>query len=146
MFAFPLTNNDNSKFELQNYQGNNNLLLVFFRGAWCNYCKTQLTELQKRITDFDRLKVKIIALSSDSKLNSSLLKQFLKIDFAILSDKELKMIASFDLLTKFKGKKVAKPAVILFNALGEELYRQVGKNYSDRITADELITKIEAVL
>jgi len=142
MFNFALQNNDGSNVDVKSYLSSSRLLLVFFRGAWCNHCKKQLKELQSNLSKFDKLNIKIIALSCDNKLNSSLLKDFLKLDFPVLSDSEFKVINSFNLRTEYKGTPVAKPAIILFDQEGSELYRYVGVDYDDRIATTELLNQL----
>jgi len=142
MFNFELKNNDDSVIDLSDYLNQKRLLLIFFRGAWCNYCKKQLKEIQSEIAEFNKLNIKIIALSCDNKLNSSLLKEFLKLDYPVLSDSDYKVIDSFNFRTIYKGKEVSKPAVILFNDNGTELYRYVGKDFDDRIETHELLNEL----
>jgi len=142
MFNFELKNNDDSVIDLPEYLNQKRLLIVFFRGAWCNYCKKQLKEIQSSISEFDKLNIKIIALSCDNKLNSNLLKEFLKLDYPVLSDNDYKVIDSFNFRTVYKGKEVSKPAIMLFDNNGTELYRYVGKEYDDRIETNELLKQL----
>lgn len=142
MFNLELKNIDDSVIDLSDYLNQRRLLLIFFRGAWCNYCKKQLKEIQSKISEFDKLNIKIIALSCDNKLNSSLLKEFLRLDYLVLSDSEYKVIDSFDFRTTYKGKEVSKPAVILFDNSGTELYRCVGRDFDDRIDTNELLNDL----
>lgn len=145
MFNFELQNNDDSRFNLKEYTGNNRLLVIFFRGAWCNYCKKQLKEIQNSLFEFDKLNIRIIALSCDSKLNSSLLKEFLKLEYPVLSDSAFKIIDYFEFRTKHKGKDVSKPAILLFNPEGKEIFRHVGVDYDDRIGTEKLIDIISKI-
>lgn len=42
-------------------------LVVFFRGLHCPICKTQLTDLQNKLPEFDKRGVTVVAISSDDK-------------------------------------------------------------------------------
>jgi len=75
---FSLKDNNGEIFDLPKYVGDNRLLLVFFRGSWCNHCKKELQDLERHLNEFKKAKIKILAVSSDSAFNSSLLKTFLK--------------------------------------------------------------------
>lgn len=134
-----LNDNNGDKFNLTEYQGNSFLLLVFFRGAWCNHCKKQLQEIEQHLADFTHLNTKIIALSSDTPFNSSLVKSFLKLSFPVLADNQFTLIDSFGLRTIYKDKEVAKPAVYLFNPAGDVLFNYIGKDYDDRLSAKQLL-------
>ncbi|MFH0987861.1 MAG: redoxin domain-containing protein, partial [Parcubacteria group bacterium] len=84
MFNIIIQTNDGADFDLREYQGDKNALVVFFRGAWCNHCKKQLQDINKRLAEFDTLNVRVVAISSDNKFNSSLLKNFLQLKFPVL--------------------------------------------------------------
>ncbi|MFH0780160.1 MAG: peroxiredoxin family protein [Parcubacteria group bacterium] len=142
MKNFTLQNNDNTSFKLYDYQNGRILVLIFFRGAWCNHCKKHLLEIQGKMKKFDKLNVKFIAISSDTKFNSSILKEFLKLSFPVISDADFKMIDYFKLKTKYKNKSVAKPAIFVFSPKHEILYQYVGKKYDDRMVSKEIIKKL----
>jgi len=42
-------------------------LVVFYRGLHCPICKTQLRELESKLDEFDRRRVAVAAISSDTK-------------------------------------------------------------------------------
>lgn len=42
-------------------------LLVFYRGLHCPICKTQLTELEKKLPEFQQRGVDVVAVSADSR-------------------------------------------------------------------------------
>jgi peroxiredoxin len=41
-------------------------VVLFYRGSWCPFCNTQLTEFQRGIPVFEELGVRIVAISADS--------------------------------------------------------------------------------
>jgi len=144
MQNFTLQNNDGSPLDLYQYQGNANLLLIFFRGVWCNVCKKQLKELNENFEGIEKeLNTKIVAISSDTKLKSSLLKTFLRLKFPVLADEELTVIKSFGLETTDKSRRVSKPSVFLIGPDHEIIYQYVGQEYDDRLTAEEIIANIK---
>lgn len=139
MKNFTLHNNDNSSFKLFDFQGGKILVLIFFRGAWCNHCKKHLLEIQSMMKEFDKLNVKFLAVSSDTKFNSSLLKEFLKLSFPVVSDAKFKLIDYFKLKTKYKNKNVAKPSLFIFSPKHEIIYQYIGKRYDDRMGGKALL-------
>jgi len=137
-----LFDNNNEPFKLLEYQGTRNLLVIFFRGAWCNHCKRQLQDFQKHLDLFNGINIKLLALSNDSRLNSSLLKEFLKLDFPVLSDVDSAIINRFELGEIYKDKFVAKPALLLLSPEGRLLHTRIGANYDDLATAEETIEQL----
>jgi len=58
---------DNDSFDLSKEQGERGTLICFYRGLHCPICATYLTELQKRVADFEERGVNVIAVSSDGE-------------------------------------------------------------------------------
>lgn len=143
MKNFILKNNDSSDFNFYDYQGDSNLLIVFFRGAWCNHCKKQLVEINNVLTELTSLKTKVIAVSSDTAFKSSLLKTFLKLPFPVLSDNSFEVINYFNLKTTYKEHEVAKPAVFLISPSHEIIYQYIGADFDDRIDTRTILNNIK---
>jgi len=147
MQSFILQNNDGSPLDLYQYQGDKNLLLIFFRGVWCNVCKKQLKELNENFERIEKeLNTKMVAISSDTKLKSSLLKTFLRLNFPVLADETLTVINAFKIETEDNGRRIAKPSVFLISPSHEIIYQYVGQEYDDRLTAKEIIANIKKSL
>ena len=139
---FKIENNNGSTFSFHDYQGNNSLIILFFRGAWCNYCKKQLQEVEKNISKLNDKNIKFLALSSDTKMNSSVLKTFLKLSFPVLSDPDFTIINDYKLKVTYKDKDVSKPAIFIYNQQHEEVFQIIGENYEDRLSAEALLETI----
>jgi len=124
-------------FDLYAFQKKDFLFLVFFRGLWCNQCKKQLLELNNNFAKFKKMKIKIVSLSTDSPLNTSILFTYLKSKFPLLSDQGWKIFKMFG-FKKTASKKI-KPAVFLINPKKEIVYSYVGQDKDDRPTIKELL-------
>jgi|GEM_PF-1624763 len=141
--TFPkITSSDNNLFDINEFAKNKFLVMVFYRGIWCNSCKKQLKEINDNLNLFENKNAKMVAVSADSAFKASLLKTFLKLKFPVLSDQELTLIKQFDLQIMEKGQWIAKPAVLIFDPSGNEIYRYVGQNHEDRPRMDEILAKI----
>jgi peroxiredoxin len=143
LFDIKITGTDGEERSLAEIQGSANLLLIFFRGAWCNHCKKQLFELNNFIERLGELNVKVAAVSSDTRFKSSLLKTFLKLKFPVLSDENFKLIGAMDLKTDYQNKQIAKPSVFLYSAEKKLLFSYIGSEYDDRLSASEIIKQVE---
>lgn len=40
-------------------------VVLFYRGHWCPYCRRQLTDFQRRLQDFEKASITVVALSAD---------------------------------------------------------------------------------
>lgn len=47
-------------------EGSSGLLLVVYRGKQCGYCKTQLSDIEKRYEEFSKRNIKVLAISADT--------------------------------------------------------------------------------
>jgi peroxiredoxin len=68
------------------------LLLVWFRGSWCPYCRRQLADLAAEWRHYSPSEFRLLAISADPPEPLARLKQSLGIDFPLLSDPELKLV------------------------------------------------------
>ncbi|NVD27843.1 AhpC/TSA family protein [Parasphingorhabdus flavimaris] len=64
-FSVPLIGG--GTFELSEQLGDNFTLLVFYRGVHCPICKMQLRELQRKLGDFEKRGINVVAISMDSQ-------------------------------------------------------------------------------
>ncbi len=62
------------------------VVLTFFRGSWCPYCRTELSDIQDRIDDFNELGATIIAVSPEVDEKSVEMGDELDLDFYIAHD------------------------------------------------------------
>tara|TARA_R110001599_G_scaffold26390_18_gene93178 strand:- start:3181 stop:3711 length:531 start_codon:yes stop_codon:yes gene_type:complete len=64
-FSLPLIGG--GEFKLSEQLGDNFTLLVFYRGVHCPICKMQLRELQRKLGDFEKRGINVVAISMDSQ-------------------------------------------------------------------------------
>tara|TARA_B100000809_G_scaffold58333_1_gene54768 strand:+ start:1660 stop:2235 length:576 start_codon:yes stop_codon:yes gene_type:complete len=162
-----LINEDTKPINLKEHIGNDPVILVFYRGAWCPYCTRHLSALQEVKTQIDSLGYKLIAITPDNftKLDST--KTRTKgLDYELLSDSKLEAINAFGigwkindgLYKKYKdsygmdtewwsGSKhhtLPIPAVFIIK-YGKIQYQHVDPNYSQRLEPQLLISMLKAV-
>jgi peroxiredoxin len=117
-------------------------LLVFFRGAWCLFCKTQLSELQGELARFDQSAVKVVAISAGSVDENRALAQELGLDYRLLSDPTLQIIDRFGVRHEREGKLLPVPLPAMFLVEdGQILWRDVSENYRVRPHMSELLAR-----
>ncbi|MDP2684339.1 MAG: peroxiredoxin family protein [bacterium] len=134
---FKLKDYQDKVFNLFEYQKKSDLLLLFFRGEWCNQCRKQLADLNKNISWFKKNNIKIVALSSDSELFTSILIEIIKPKYPILSDIGWKVFNLYGFKKPANQKKI-KPALLLINQDHKIKYSYIGLNYLDRLTIPQL--------
>ena len=58
---------NNTRWALNDQKPKHFTMVVFYRGKHCPVCKTYLQELQKKISQFTKRGINVIAISSDTK-------------------------------------------------------------------------------
>jgi peroxiredoxin len=62
------------------------LLIVWFRGSWCPYCRKQLAELAAEMPHFSDGNFRLLAISADPPEPLAKLKDSLRLPFSLISD------------------------------------------------------------
>jgi peroxiredoxin len=83
-------------------------IAVFYRGAWCPYCMTQLKSIQDDLAGSIGTKVQIVAISVDQLRIAKKMKRNFKLSFTVLSDPKAKSLSAFKIINKLSDELVKK--------------------------------------
>lgn len=92
---------------------------------------------------FQDLNIKIIAISNDSQLNTSLLATLTKAPFPLLADIDSKVLDAYKIQRK---KDTVLPTIYLVNQQGEVIYSYISSDDQDRLGADRLLKEINKLI
>lgn len=135
-----LKDHNGANFDLFQYQGDNFLIVIFYRGYWCNVCRTQLRDFNKNLKKFK--KTKIVAISGDESLYASLLSTHIKAKFPILPDPDMKAFKAFGLKCP-KNKKDIMPAIFILSPEHKIIYKNISKNPDERPEIKEILQTVD---
>lgn len=70
----------------------------------------------------------------------------LDLGFSILSDPDLEAIKTFGIVHEggMMGKDIARPAVFVFDAQGEVIWKKLPENYRIRVRPEEILEELNA--
>ena len=162
-----LTSIDGKQVALNKISGAKLTVLVFYRGGWCPYCNTQLSDLRKLVQPLKDKGVNLIAISPDqpSELFKSVEKNSL--DYQLYSDASAQAIEGFGIgfkvddatiekyagygidLEKSSGAKhhiLPAPSVFLIDAAGTVQFAYVNPDYRVRLSANVVLAAVDDVL
>jgi peroxiredoxin len=117
------------------------VVVVFYRGGWCPYCKKQLAELQEHYRDFMDAKAVVVGVSNEEGAASTALREKLGLGFELYSDPELAMITKWGV--EDTAQKIAKPATFVVQPGGMISWRKIGDKPSDHPTMEELLAALQ---
>ena len=75
-----------------------NLVLVFYRGAWCPFCNKYLHELQKNLPQIKQNGGNLVAISVENPERSMAVAKKNELEFTVLSDPNLAVARSFGIV------------------------------------------------
>ncbi len=114
----PFSPNDTSEVTLTTLLESGPVVLTFFRGSWCPYCRDELSDIQDRIDDFAEYGATVLAVSPEVDEKSVELGKELELEFFVAQDENNEFARSLDLTFKLDAKTIKK-------------YRQYGINVAD---------------
>lgn len=164
MPAFTLVDSANKAVSSETLLKQGNIVLVFYRGAWCPYCSIYLRSLQKKLGEIESNGGKLVTVSVESPDKSLSVAQKNELDFTMLSDKNLDVARKFGIVyqlspetdEKYKSmaidlvklNKTAFPDLPLsvtyaINKSGEIVYAFLEPVYKKRAEPNEVISELK---
>jgi alkyl hydroperoxide reductase subunit AhpC len=103
--------------------------------------------LAQRYDEFLSAGVHIAGVSVDSPARNAAMITKLRLPFAMLSDPDgTQVLQPLDAWNPGAPRgDIGRPGVFVFHTDGEERFRQVGRDFADRITEDELLEQVRAL-
>jgi peroxiredoxin Q/BCP len=142
---FTLTSVTNkSTFTLSKSKGKY-IALHFLLKTECPYCIRHTSEYFEKANSLPNVVQVFIKPDSEEEIKAWANKLKSTNSMPIYQDANAKLADQFNIPNgyQFHGQVVHYPALILLNDKGEEVFRYVGKNNSDRFSFDQLKAKIE---
>lgn len=143
-----------------------NLVIVFYRGAWCPFCNKYLNTLQKSLPQIKAAGGHLVAISVENADRSQAVAKKNELTYTVLSDPDLTVARMFkivyqmpdELNTKYKsgGLDVAKynsmpkaelpiSATYIVNKKGEITYAHIEPDYKKRPSPDEIVAALTKI-
>ncbi len=153
MPSFSLKDSSGKTVKSKDLLKQGNIVLVFYRGAWCPYCNTYLRKLQQNLTQIKENGGQLVAVSVENPDNSMKVSDKNKLEFTVLSDANLDVARKFGIVYQLDTKTdekykeygidlvkqngTAKPelplsATYIINKKGEIIYAFLEPDYTKR--------------
>lgn len=121
------------------------VVLHFLLKTECPYCIRHTSEYFEKANSLPNVIQVFIKPDNELEIKEWANKIKSNNSFPIYQDQDAKLADQFNIPNgyQFHGQLVHYPALVLLNEKGEEVFRYVGKNNSDRFSFDRLKAKIE---
>ena len=164
--AFSLTDARGKSISSKALLNKGNLVITFYRGAWCPFCNLYLRSLQKRLPEFRSLGAELVAISVEPQDRSLTVANDNKLDFTVLSDPNLDVSRKFKIvyqipnvtndailelgfdIAKYNGSEKAElplSATYVVNRKGKIVYAFLNPDYKLRAEPADLIEALKKI-
>jgi len=116
------------------------VLLIFFRGAFCPMCHSELDGFEQRLADFAARGIRVVAISVDPPKTAW--------TFTVLSDPDAAVIREFDLLHRGggpDGQDIARPAEFLLDSNRVVRWRNLTGSVVRRARPEQVLAAADAL-
>ncbi len=131
---------------LGTYKG---VLIDFFRGNWWSHCKKHLKLLTEHISEFEKRKIKLISIASDSVRLLRKFREENKFNVDLVADRGALIAKKYEVYwfapgagKKYKIKQ-AVPSKFLIDKNRKIIWKYIGKDKTDRPSIDLMTTTID---
>lgn len=87
---------------------NGPVIVTFFRGSWCPYCRGELSDIQDNLSKFEALGANVIAISPEVSEKGSKMAEELELGFYVGHDENNELARSLGLTFKLDAKTIKK--------------------------------------
>lgn len=149
---------EGKSISLQSLMKSQKSILLFYRGGWCPYCNTHLSEVGLAEKEIKDLGFQIIAFSPDSPENLKATMEKSDIQYQLFSDGNGALMKAMgiafnapdkygDMLYKYSDKMndglLPVPSLFVVDTEGTILFEYISPNYKQRIGADMLMSVLK---
>jgi peroxiredoxin len=130
---FTLKNSDGEDVTLSSFQGDKNVVVLFFPLAFSSVCTTELCSVRDGLNQFENLDAQILGVSIDSFFTLKEFKKSQNLNFPLLSDFNKTTATAYGALYEefFGMKGVAKRSAFVVDKKGVIRYAEVLEKASD---------------
>lgn len=154
-----LTSVDQSKVDLKSVVDKKPTVLLFYRGGWCPYCNTHLSNIQNVESEIIELGYQIVGISPDSPENLVITGDKKDIHYQLYSDAGGELIKAMGIAYKAPEKYGEKllnksgnmnkeallpvPSLFIVDTDGKILFEYINPDYSTRMSGKLLLAVLK---
>lgn len=124
---FTLINTEREQVSLKDFEGERNVVLLFFPLAFSSVCTKELCSTRDNMKLYESLDAEVIGISVDSFFTLKAFKEANNINFQLLSDFNKEVSRKYDSLYEdyFGMKGVSKRSVFVIDKEGSIVHREI---------------------
>jgi peroxiredoxin len=140
-YAFNLSDATGRKMSLKDLKPGWSLLLVYYRGYWCEACRNQLLDLKEDQAKFSDLKTAIACVSVEDVATLAEFNATWRFPFPLLSDPSLRAMDAYGFRHEkgHEGKDISKPGIVIVGPDKKVIYKYLGRSPVDLPSNQQLL-------
>jgi peroxiredoxin len=144
-YSFSLSDSSGHKMTLKDVKPGWTLLLIFYRGHWCEACRNQLLDLKADIEKFNQLHTAIACISVEDTATSAEFTGDWKFPFPLLADTSLEVIDAYGFRHPkgHENKDISKPGIIIVSPQKKVIFKRLGHSPVDLPPDQDLLEWIQ---
>lgn len=155
-----LTDLNGAEIRLADVIGKQKTILVIYRGGWCPYCTAQLTGLAQNASKIRKMGFNIVGIAGEDIQHMQDFIEQKDIPYRIYHDKNIQLASSLGIAYKVDKKTLSEyknfgvhidegvlalPTVIITGANHKINYIFASKDYTQRISSEELMREVQSL-
>lgn len=139
---FALTASDGKTVDLGKVIGTKPVVLIFCRGVWCPFCRSQMSDLSRHKADFQKAGAAVYAISNEGSVQLTQMQDTEKLDFVtFLSDPDgsaAKLYAGL-----YPNSMIHQPGSFVINKHGKIVYAYVNLDFKSRAATTAMVQAVK---
>lgn len=141
---FKLTASDGKTVDLSKVIGKKPVMLIFYRGVWCPFCRSQMADLSRHKAEFQKAGAAVYAVSNEEPAKLNEMRDAQKLKFVtFLSDPEgsaAKLYAGL-----YPNSMVHQPGSFVIDKQGKIVYAYVNQDFKSRAATTAMVQAVKAI-
>lgn len=132
-YPFSLPDSTGRVMKLKDVQKGWFLLMVFYRGHWCEACRNQLLDLKADLDKFNAAHTAIACVSVEDPKTSAEFTEAWRFPFPLLSDTSLEVIDAYGFRHPkgHENQDISKPGIVIVSPDRKVVYKYLGHSPVD---------------
>jgi peroxiredoxin len=139
---FTLADSGGKIVDLSKVIGKRPLVLIFYRGVWCPFCRSQMADLSRHKAEFQKAGTAIYAVSNEEAPKLNQMRDTQKLDFVtFLSDPDgaaAKLYAGL-----YPKSMVHQPGSFVIDKSGKIVYAYVNQDFKSRAATTAMVQAVK---
>ena len=141
-YSFTLPSARGPEYSLSSFEGDKNVVLVFYRAFWCTNCREQLEDLSAHYDEIRDLDAEVLVVSTDDLADAGWVVDQLGVPYPVLYNTELNVPMDWGVFSLL-GDDLATSSTFVIDKEGVIRWLHVGFDIEDQAPTADLLAQLK---